>query len=264
MENICEKLIDRYFDAACNEAGQTSTKDKGAYEAARNKVYIKPECRVRTLAEWIREYKVHRVKWKKESIDSDELIGELTFADAVATIALKLFDEWDDSIIEPVQAYTQLRNAIGEAYRNNTGQDRTFRSVTAKVLWCAYPDKVAIYDDFASQAATTLTKIYKSYYDESPYRHRDEESKYDNDVSPETWKSYTKAERDIWWYRDFFNSHAKLFTFFEPHINKRLEKIDNHPTPFRVFDKFLWLYGNPNLDYSLIRFTPRQSSTLTG
>lgn len=246
MDEFCGRLVNRYFDAALEAVDGSREMDDAAVHAAgdRDGDWKK---RSAALAYWIRQYKVHRVKW----IAEDDKVPP-TFADAVAKGSIGLFDRWGDARVGVVEAYAELREVIGDLHKGNGGKERSFRSLTAKVLWCRYPDAVPIYDLFASEAVTFLAKAYKAYEARDSYARGKEEGRYDNKIGYVNWKTADRATKDIWWYKDFHNAHSVLFQRFEPHIEDRLTSQSQTPSSFRVFDKILWLFGNHDLDYSLM------------
>jgi hypothetical protein len=249
MQGLCEALIERYFDASLEMAFASQDKDEKCVEAfsARNQPI---EARASVVADWIRLYKINRVKWNASEDDS-----AATFADAAAGVALQYSDAHPSLAPEGVPAaYAELRNSIGQRYFDISGKDRTFRSLTGKLLWCAYPDSAPIYDDFSSRAVTTLIRIYKAHKAKDRYNFGLEEEKYNN---VKNWETLPKAKKDAWWYEDFYRSHRRLFEHFQPvivHCAAALKDTDigRAPTTFRLFDKFLWLFGNNDLDYSLL------------
>lgn len=246
MNDFCARLANRYFAAALKAAKGSEDDDDKATQAAAN-IGADPKGRVQTLAQWIRFYKVHRVKWIADEDDVDQ-----TFAEAVARCAIGVFDGWHNHQPDVPVAYAELRNTIGDLYKGNSGNDRAFRSLTAKVLWCRYPDTVPIYDLFASEAITFLAKVYKALEVPGSYVWGTEEDSYDNKRGYVDWKTADSAQKDIWWYTDFHLSHQLLFERFRPRIEELLAHHPNSPSAFRVFDKILWLFGNHDLDYSLM------------
>lgn len=250
MEKFCENVVSRYFDASLTMAEKTQDMDKKTTDAIFNNSGD-IEDRVKNLASWIRSYKIHRVGW-----EGDNKNGDKNFASAASRTAIGWFDRNRDKSQSVTDAYKSLRYAVGDLYAGAGYKDRSFQSLTSKILWCSRPDEVPIYDLFASQAVTFLIKIYKSYQIDLPYRNVSEERKYNKNYVG-AWKDLKRADKDIWLYTDFFHSHAILYKIFEREIEKnlaecRLEGRGNGITSFRLFDKFLWLFGNQGLDYSLI------------
>lgn len=250
MDSFCERLVHRYFYPALDAVMNSQEIDNAAMAAAREQ-YGDVETRVNALSHWIRQYKVHRVKWIMEN---DEV--RPTFADAVSRHAIALFDKWHNTPCDVPEAYTELRRTIGELYQDNSGRDRSFRSLTAKVLWCRYPDEVPIYDLFASEATTFLAKIYKAYKIDQPYARGKEENTYENRSGYTDWNTADITTKDIWWYNDFCHTHGLLFAHFRPHIEyfarQKFNDLKKSPSAFRIFDKILWIFGNHDLDYSLM------------
>src|SRR6202023_59372 len=91
----------------------------------------------------------------------------------------------------------------------------------------------AIYDALAAQAVGVLQKIHEALADERSFILHDSESRS---------KKKTKEE-DIATYSQFLVGHNSLFKCFKPQIDKMLEKQEEDYSPYRVFDKLLWLIG---------------------
>lgn len=245
MYEFSRCLVDRYLDAGLMAVEGSREQDNRAIYAAANRTGDRAQ-RVKELAAWIRLYKVHRVKWLKD----DEVYGA-TFADAVAECAITLFDGWGGQQPEVPDHYALLRNYIDQVYTENSGKKRSFRSLTAKVLWCRYPLAVPIYDRFASDAITFMVKVYKAYFGVDGYQIGIEESLYDDKGRINDWMKGGPAGDDIWYYDDFYKSHQVIYKYFYPHLRSALTDRGVDADPFRVFDKILWLFGNSSLDYSL-------------
>jgi hypothetical protein len=245
MERFCEQLISRYFDAALKEAVATKGRDLEAIASVAN---VGGDLKKRTadLASWLRLYRVHRVRWEALDDNIDQ-----TFADAVARASLEHFDRKHNNLHNIPEAFKDLRDVIATCYMDNSQKDRKFMSLTGKILWCALLDRAPIYDIFASSAVINLTRIYKAYTVKSAYERSIEEKNYDS-LYEGDWNSSSFSKQDSWWYRDFYCSHSTLFKVFEPSIRYRITNTKTDVSSFRVFDKFLWIFGNSDLDYSLI------------
>jgi len=245
MFEVFESIVGRYFEAAFGEVEKGNARDQEAIIALSGSDADEAS-RVQTVADWIRLYKVHRVKWSAREEDNDE-----AFADAVARQAIQHLETPRLDLTVP-ERFQMLRAVIEEVYLSDpVRKERSFKSLTSKVLWCRYPQEVPIYDRFAVQAVTFLTKLYKSCAGSDQYVLRAEEKAYSKDS--ENWDGMGSAERDCWWFRDFCHSHTIIYRVSEDVIRRNLaERGGSEEMAFRTFDKILWLMGNEDLDYSLM------------
>jgi len=242
---VFENIVGRYVDAALAEVEKGSERDQEAIEALSGGGTDENN-RIQIVADWIRLYKVHRVKWSAREEDNDE-----AFADAVARQAINHFRTPHQDLSIP-ERYRMLRAVIEEVYLSDPlRKERSFKSLTSKVLWCRYPEEVPIYDRFAVQSVTFLAKLYKSCVGFGRYALKIEEATYSKEA--DNWDNMGSAERDWWWYRDFCHSHTTIYKVSEDAIRRHL--VDRHrpeKMAFRTFDKILWIMGNEDLDYSLM------------
>jgi hypothetical protein len=244
MTSIFDAVVNRYFVAAQREAAVTNDDDVAAQAAICGKSKSRDQAKA-DLTRWIRLYKVHRVKW---SAPEEHDAG--SFAEAVAAAAIAHFGKTSRSESAP-KRFERLRDAIENTYRSDpTRVERSFRSLTSKLLWCRFPDETPIYDRFAVQAVTALGKIYKCIDETEQYKKGDEEEKYERKAKD--WKRFTSAQRDCWWYRDFCHAHRLIFDACRPALEERLG--DDAGMAYRMFDKLLWIMGNEDLDYSLMNY----------
>jgi hypothetical protein len=246
MPDIFHRLVDRYFAAAMTAVDESSRQDKKCVEVVSDRNHDMSK-RIEELARWIRFYKVHRVKWET-GVDANDQ----NLATAVARLALELFDNESEEKESVIGRFKKLRHMIGKKYYENSGgKDRSFLSLTSKVLWCRSPECVPIYDQFAVQAVTVLAKIYKAQHFTKPYTRGDEGLSKRVDQEFKDWNTRGAEEHDIYWYQDFFHSHELIFGQCRKAISGKLSPGSSSLT-FRVFDKILWLFGNEELDYSLM------------
>lgn len=100
-------IVDRYFEAALSEVEKGNDRDQEAILALLGGD-AEEASRVQTVADWIRLYKVHRVKWSAREEDSDD-----AFADAVARRAIKHLETPRPDLTVP-ERFRMLRTVIKE------------------------------------------------------------------------------------------------------------------------------------------------------
>jgi hypothetical protein len=96
------------------------------------------------------------------------------------------------------------------------GESRDFASLASKALWLCYPDSVPIFDRFAQRALWVISKLEK-----------------DMQTLPE---SETEYKKFIYIWRAIYDRYAVTINSIE---------IGSYPYRVRIFDKILWLIGEP-------------------
>lgn len=102
------------------------------------------------------------------------------------------------------------------------GRQRDFTSLASKALWLCYPESVPIYDTYARRALWVISKL-------------------ERDLS-------TLAESDLE-YRKFVHVWKALYDRYASAINSI--DIGGYPYRVRIFDKILWLIGEPRYSRSV-------------
>lgn len=101
------------------------------------------------------------------------------------------------------------------------GKPREFTSLASKALWLCYPDSVPLYDSFAQRALWVICKLEK-------------------DIT-------TLPESDLE-YRKFVHVWKAVYDRYVSAINSI--DIGSYPYRVRIFDKILWLIGEPRYSRS--------------
>jgi hypothetical protein len=243
---LWQDYVDRYFAAALwsieNPNGSLE-KDREAKHALADIGGDRGQ-RVAQLADWIRFYKVHRVAAAPE--------GEGRFADMAAEHAI---DHLDTANIDDIpSAFNALRAVVATAHHSDPKKRRLI-SVTSKILWCKFPDAAPIYDQFAADAVWFLVKLLKATEAEARYDPEGEEGKYEDGdgYTIGKWEHGDKCLADRWFYKDYYESHRVLYARCRSAIEARLteDAKEKGIGAFQIFDKILWISGNPGRDYSL-------------
>ena len=136
---------------------------------------------------------------------------------AIATAVL----EWADSRnlqrdLTSVNAIADAHVEIMEVCTRARGEKRDFTSLASKALWLCYPDSVPIFDSFVQRALWVISKL-------------EPDIALLPDNNPE--------------YRKFVHLWKALNERYATTLNNM--DIGSYPYRVRIFDKILWLIGNP-------------------
>ena len=96
------------------------------------------------------------------------------------------------------------------------GESREFTSLASKGLWFCYPESVPIFDRFAQRALWVISTLEK-------------------DITP-----LPESESE---YKKFIHFWKALYERYATIINSL--DIGSYPYCVRIFDKILWLIGEP-------------------
>jgi hypothetical protein len=257
MQDILSSLIHRYHRATIAAAVDSKLMDGKAMACAQGAATATED-----MIDWIRRYGVSRV-------GSLKLDGTLTpFAEAMAQEAMRYFEATDpgafkdESIASVMKHFAHLREGFGKIYAKGSSKaERKMQSLTSKVLWLRMPQAAPIYDGQALAAIVFLVKLQKATagenYDVNDKGERHAETDGTCESIDKQWGwSRGKLSRetlDNYWYQDFLCSHQALYRQCENQIDARIpEEMREWLTPFRYFDKLLWILGDSGRDYSLM------------
>ncbi|GAB2177419.1 hypothetical protein [Dongia sp. agr-C8] len=232
---VWAQLVRRYFQAAAalldpaNLKAGSFQRDQAAIKAAA--AQDRPvEERATLLAEWL---SYHRT-------------GPAS-ADHLARQVLPVLDRLDAA--ELSSAFDTLRAAVAR-----DDKSRSFMVLTSRLLWARFPEAAPVYDSATVNGIAFLVKLLKAVQLETPYERIVEERRYDDHDGYVRWDFSDKKLVDHWYYKDFIQSHAALYTRCRPeiiHLIAEAGRAVSTASPFQVFDKILWLIGDHRHDYSL-------------
>ena len=232
---VWSQLVRRYFQAAAllldpaNLRAGSFQRDQAAIKAASPQ--DRPiEERATILAEWLA---YHRT-------------GPAT-ADHLARQVLPVLDRLDAAEIP--SAFNTLRAAIA---KDDAG--RSFMVLTSRLLWARFPEAAPVYDASTVNGIAFLVKLLKAVQLGTAYERMIEERQYDDHDGYVRWDFSDKKMVDQWYYKDFIQSHAALYTRCRPEIIRLIAEAGravSTASPFQVFDRMLWLLGDHRHDYSL-------------
>jgi hypothetical protein len=229
------QLVRRYFQAAAllldpaNLRAGSFQRDQAAIKAAASRDQSFEE-RAAVLAEWLA---YHRT-------------GPAT-ADHLARQVLPVMDRLDAAEIP--SAFNALRAAISQ-----DDSRRSFMVLTSRLLWARFPEAAPVYDASTVNGIAFLVKLLKSVQLTTAYERMVEERHYDDHDGYVRWDFNDKKTVDHWYYKDFVQSHAALYTRCRPEIIRLIAEAGravSTASPFQVFDRILWLVGDHRHDYSL-------------
>ena len=115
-----------------------------------------------------------------------------------------------------IENFRCLRGECSKAVRpTRKGAERDLRSLASKALWCCYPNTVPIYDRYAQNALWVICKFAQ--------------------IEPHDAATGYEAFADVW---------LKIYKQVEPIIATEARRI-KYPYKVRVFDRVLWIIGQP-------------------
>ena len=126
--------------------------------------------------------------------------------------------------------------------------NRSWMSATSKLLWCIYPNEVAIYDSFVWRALVVIQCL-------------------DSELAGfQRIGEAPKVEREsdiVTAVRHYMNYQQMVMNIFKRNsgILKELREKHNekYPHDIRIIDKLLWMIGNPNYESFVAKQTNGQT-----
>lgn len=117
---------------------------------------------------------------------------------------------------------------------------RRWTSAVSKLLWCSYPNDVAIYDAFVHRSLVVLQGV-------TPFMAKMQRL----DVAPQI-----KRKEDISDLVSFYMHYRSMIKAIQDHHQDQLDSLrERCSAPYsydiRILDKLLWMLGGPGQDFSL-------------
>jgi len=185
------------------------------------------------------------------------LQGLLDLGGIFAEVSLSQFERWNDqgkvlSENELLIRFNELNETLTNSYSAlpEITKDRSFLSMTSKLLWLQYPNSTPIYDQNANIAINVLWKIYKSIECSQHYEPSNG-SKYTNDKMRKK-VGISKSEYDQVIYADYSHKYFALFNPVSDYIENELQNFEIDLEPIRYFDRVLWMLGSRTKDAGVI------------
>jgi hypothetical protein len=203
---IFEELIENFGPVAIRQLTAEASKDDKAIDALKWDTRT-IEDRIDILRSWLLSYRVFQ-----------------GLNDSQRGVVAKAVLTWTDrqpkeSKLENVDAIVHAHLELMVACSKADGRDRDFTSLASKALWLRYPHEVPLYDRFAQEAIWMLSKLEPGL--------------------PLVPRAPSGAQR----YASFSLVWRTLYDKYADSI----AAVDNQGYPYRVriFDRILWLIGEP-------------------
>jgi hypothetical protein len=195
-----------YLDHAVSLSKREAKVDAPALEAVHNRNRAQNN-RVDDLKNWLQKYHVFHGVITAHRYKVTKAI--LDFADR---------GERDRLLSLTFNQLIPKFDALHDACCSAVGLRRDFTSLTSKALWCCYPSAVPVYDNFTQHALWIISRL--------------------SDLSPS--QGHPPAHR----YRPF----AEVWLAMYRQVRSMIDEADlrGYPYKVRVFDKVLWIVGEPN------------------
>lgn len=177
--------------------------------------------RIAALAHWITLYKVHRVAWSGE---------ESSFSAHMAQVAIDTFANQPRGDLQ--RDFNHLVSSLNMAYqKENSGDDRSFLSLSSKLLWLRYPKEAPIFDSQAHRSVLILRRVHDAHMGDARIPATRSENRHES-----------KANADIRRYGSFVQDYLEIYGRCQSAV-EGFASQEGYPYPIRVFDKVLWLLG---------------------
>jgi hypothetical protein len=214
------KIIDNFLGEAvsrCREEDQGQ--DDKVIDSLRDKRQD-IEVRRKNVVDWLRHYSV------LQGLNNQEREGVasaiLEFADDVRRPAVCPRQE-----AEIIRLFNDLHDRCGlQVQKRKDGEPRNLVSLTSKALWCCYPFTIPLFDSYAQRSVWSISRLMCS-----------DQPAGKNDDMP---------------YNRFVTVWLDLYRRVESLIDDSL--LSRYPYKVRVFDKILWIIGQP--EYGTIPYIP--------
>ena len=245
---IFDGLINRYLESTAKEAARSLDGDTKGFFATDQRVFKtvfsndnNQEEGVQVLVRWMGSYGIIQGLRTAKSKD-----GKL-FTEIVAKTAMRLYKKWGDRDARLEQKsllcrFAELNRSIGESYP----KERSFLSMTSKLLWLQYRTATPIYDENARIALNVLHKVFKSIDSNNSFDLSNKGQK-----RPRHARNSTAHEKDIANYDHFCSVYFAIYRPLEEKISRKLEQHNCCLEPIRYFDRILWVLGSRSEDFGL-------------
>ena len=207
MLNLNE-MVDHFLEEAVRLCRENLQEDEPVIRAL-NDATTSAELRRKEVLKWLNSYKVLQGLKKEEEVGVASAI--LEFADACDPAVSPKSD------VEIAKLFNDLQTRCSSRVHPNKNQKpRDVTSLTSKALWCCYPDAIPFLDNYAECALVVISRFMGLVW-------RGNLPHYDRFVA-------------VW---------LDVYRRVESTIEDR--RLDGYPYKVRVFDKILWIIGQPDL-----------------
>ncbi len=112
---------------------------------------------------------------------------------------------------------------------------RSWLSATSKLLWCIYPDQIVLYDSFVERTLIVMQGLDV------------ELARFTRLGNPPSVKVKADISSAVAYYMNYQDMVRHLFAANVATLRQlRKQHNESYPHDIRIFDKLLWMIGNPN------------------
>jgi hypothetical protein len=176
--------------------------------------------RTQLIKDWMRQYGLFQGFTKSER---DKIVSVLKSTIPLIRNSYSLIDS--ETSVEIV-----FKRLLSSLYKIKS---RKWVSATSKILWCTYPSYFIMYDRFVVQAITTLQGLSESIYSLPRIG---------------VIKTNPTIDEQVSYYMRYQNLVRQLYNDNKTEIlkQKKLTLHNQYEYEIRIFDKLLWILGNPD------------------
>lgn len=221
MINLNE-IIEHFLDeAVLQQKSECEEQDKIAIEAINNRE-IAYDDRKNKLSRWLKDYGVFQGLNKNDRVNVVKNL--IKYADN-SDLNKDIYEK------EIIDEFLYIKKLLNTSVRlKKDGTHRNLTSLSSKSLWLCYPSSVPMFDSFAQRALWIISRLDRNG------------ASYPRTNSASTYIDFCS----IWFYIYRTVEFDKI-------------SIDAYPYKVRVFDKILWIIGQP--DYGRIPYRPPAAET---
>jgi len=207
MFNLSE-MVEHFLEEAVRLCAENLKEDEAVIGVLDDRSAI-AEVRREEVVKWLNSYKVLQGLNKKEEVGVASAIIE--FADARDPAVSPTSD------MEITRLFNDLQSRCSSRVHPNKDQEpRGVTSLASKALWCCYPDAIPFLDNYAECALVVISRLMGL-----------------------VWRGHLPR------YNRFVAMWLDVYRRVESTIEDR--RLDGYPYKVRVFDKILWIIGQPDL-----------------
>ena len=214
------QIVEHFLDEALRLCRTEGLKEDDAVIRSLNDRNQRADVRRTEVLKWLRYYGV--LQGLNEADRNAVTSVIVDFADARGANVSPL------SEVEIIDKFNELHERCRSKVRPNKDQKpRSLTSLTSKALWCCYPDAVPIFDSYAQRALWVLTRLMG--------------------LAPPA---------DAMEYGRFVSVWLSLYRGVERTLD--VSGFGDYRYKVRVFDRILWIIGQPEYGDSRTRPTSAQ------
>jgi hypothetical protein len=210
------EVVERFLDEALWQCRNEGGKEDETVLRFLNDPNNDLDLRRTEVRNWLRYYGVLQ---GLNAADRDAVSGVvIEFADARGPFVPPLSEG------EIVGKFADLHSkCCARVHQNKDDTPRDLTSLTSKALWCCYPDAIPIFDSYAQRALRVISHLL----------------------------SLDRSRVDAIEYARFVSVWLNLYRRVEPTLNDA--RLGNYPYKVRVFDRILWIIGEPDYGVNMRR-----------